>query len=216
MKTITLLLTFSLVLTSTLFAQTNNNEAKKEINKKAMKMARKEAKRLLKEGWNVAPGSLPLEKLLEQSYLKAEIKNDKGTVKYLFSDGNGVAETKINAENQALEFATYSLASQIETNIGALTKMGLANEQLSNSEAASITKVMTNSTKIIAQKLGYIEPVFKIYRVVPGNKNNTEVQMRVFYEVEQSMRIAKQFLKEELKDELKIQEKQLDKLMGID
>ena len=50
MKTITLLLTFSLVLTSTLFAQTNNNEAKKEINKKAMKMARKEAKRLLKEG----------------------------------------------------------------------------------------------------------------------------------------------------------------------
>ena len=216
MKTITLLLTFSLVLTSTLFAQTNNNEAKKEINKKAMKMARKEAKRLLKEGWNVAPGSLPLEKLLEQSYLKAEIKNDKGTVKYLFSDGNGVAETKINAENQALEFATYSLASQIETNIGALTKMGLANQQLSNSESASITKVITNSAKVIAQKLGYIEPVFKIYRVVPGNKNNTEVQMRVFYEVEQSMRIAKQFIKEELKEELKIQENQLDKLMGID
>lgn len=216
MKTVTLLLTFSLVLTSVLFSQTSNNDAKKEITKKAIKMARKEAKRLLKEGWNVAPGSLPLEKLLEQSYLKAEIKNDKGTVKYLFSDGNGVAETKINAENQALEFATYSLASQIETNIDALTKMGLSNEQLSNSEAASITKVMTNSTKKIAQKLGYIEPVFKIYRVVPGNKNNTEVQMRVIYEVEQSMRIAKQFLKEQLKDELKIQEKQLDKLMGID
>lgn len=215
MKTITLLLTFSLVLTSSFFGQTTNNDAKKEINKKAIKMARKECRKLLKQGWNVAPGALPMEKLLEQAYLKAELKNDKGTVKYLFSDGNGVAETKINAENQALEFATYSLASQIETNIGALTKMALGNEQLSNSEAASITKVMTNSTKVIAQKLGYMEPVFKIYRVAPGNKDNTEVQMRVFYEVEQSMRIAKQYIREELKEELKIQEKQLDKIMGI-
>lgn len=215
MKTITLLLTFSLVLTSSFFGQTTNNDAKKEINKKAIKMARKECRKLLKQGWNVAPGALPMEKLLEQAYLKAELKNDKGTVKYLFSDGNGVAETKINAENQALEFATYSLASQIETNIGALTKMALGNEQLSNSEAASITKVMTNSTKVIAQKLGYMEPVFKIYRVAPGNKDNTEVQMRVFYEVEQSMRIVKQYIREELKEELKIQEKQLDKIMGI-
>ena len=36
--------------------------SKKELNEKASKAARKEAKRLSKEGWRTAPGSLPLEK----------------------------------------------------------------------------------------------------------------------------------------------------------
>ena len=39
--------------------------SKKELNEKASKAARKEAKRLSKEGWKTAPGALPLEKQLD-------------------------------------------------------------------------------------------------------------------------------------------------------
>jgi hypothetical protein len=215
MKNTALFLFFTLVIFSSFFSQSNNNDAKKEINKKAMKLATKEAKKLRKSGWDVSPGSLPLEKLLEQAYIKAELKTDKGGSKYLNADGNGVGETRTAAEAQALAIAKLALASQVESNIGAIISTAVGNEQLNNNDAASITKVISNSKEIIAQNLGYIEPSFKISRVTPGNKNNTEVSIKIFYEVEQSMKIAKKIIKEELKDKLQMQEQQLDKLMGI-
>jgi CRISPR/Cas system CMR-associated protein Cmr5 small subunit len=75
MKKNVLLLTLSFLFIGVSFSQTNNDDAKKEINKKAMKLARKDAKKYRKAGWDVSPGSLPMEKLLEQAFIKAEIKN---------------------------------------------------------------------------------------------------------------------------------------------
>lgn len=43
--------------------------SKSELNDKASKAARKEAKKLKKEGWQTAPGALPLEKQLDKSYM---------------------------------------------------------------------------------------------------------------------------------------------------
>ena len=43
--------------------------AKKDLKAKVDKNTRKEAKRLKKEGWQVKPGALPLEKQLERAYL---------------------------------------------------------------------------------------------------------------------------------------------------
>lgn len=43
--------------------------SKKALNEKATKEARKEAKKLKKQGWQIAPGALPLEKQLDKSYL---------------------------------------------------------------------------------------------------------------------------------------------------
>ena len=39
------------------------------LNDKATKDARKEAKKLAKQGWQTAPGALPLAKQLDKSYL---------------------------------------------------------------------------------------------------------------------------------------------------
>ena len=39
----------------------NQKAAKKELDSKSSKTARKEAKKLEKEGWKAAPGALPLE-----------------------------------------------------------------------------------------------------------------------------------------------------------
>ena len=43
--------------------------SKSELNEKASKAARKDAKKLTKEGWLTAPGALPLEKQLDKSYM---------------------------------------------------------------------------------------------------------------------------------------------------
>ena len=210
-----LILTFALVLTGLFsFAQKTDKEIKKDISSKSIKLARKEAKKLKKEGWDVVPGSLPLEKVLEKSFIKSEEETAKGGKKYIFADGNAVGETKTAAEIQALTVAKLALASQVESNVNALLSANLANQQLNNEDAASITQTLANSKELISAQLGYVEPAFKIYRI-PANPKNSEVQMRIFYDVEQSLQIAKKVIQKELKDKLKINEEQLNKMMGI-
>jgi hypothetical protein len=211
-----LLLSLSLLIGSTVsYSQKTNKEIEKDINSKSMKLARKEAKKLKEEGWDVAPGALPLEKLLEKSYIKAEQQNDKGNTKFIFADGNGVAQTKTAAEMQALTFAKLALASQIESTVNALVSGNVANQQIDKDDAESITQTIANSKELISAQLGYVEPTFKIYRTPTGNKENVEVQVRLFYDTEQSLQIAKKVIQKELKDKLKVNEDQLNKMMGI-
>jgi hypothetical protein len=210
-----LILTGALVLIGLFtIAQKTDKEIKKDLSSRSMKLARKEAKKLKKEGWDVVPGSLPLDKVLEKSFMKSEEETSKGGKKYIFADGNGLGETKTAAEMQALTVAKLALASQIESNVNALVSANLANQQLNNEDASSITQTLANSKELISAQLGYVEPAFKIYRT-PANPKNSEVQIRIFYDVEQSLQIAKKVIQKELKDKLKVNEDQLNKMMGI-
>ena len=79
MKTLLLFIALSVMASGATFAQSAKELAKErkelmkaskaELNDKATKAARKEAKKLKKEGWTTAPGALPIEKQLDKSYL---------------------------------------------------------------------------------------------------------------------------------------------------
>ena len=62
-------------------------------------------------------------------------------------------------------------------------------------------------------QLGYVNPEFKLYRDLKDKK--VEVQVRLFYDVKQSLEIAKKVIRKELKDKMKLNEQQLDKLVGM-
>jgi hypothetical protein len=215
-RILTSILSISLIMgiQTTVFSQKTEKEIKSEISEKASKNARKEAKKLQSEGWEVAPGSLPLEKIIEKSWTKQLQENDKGQPKYIFTDGNGVANTKSAAEMQALELGKIKLASLIQSKISSLLSASVGNNQINKDDAASITEVIQSSKNIIATELGYIEPAFTVYRT-PKNTKNVEVQVKLFYNVEQSMQIAKKIIQKELKDKLKTNEEQLNKAMGL-
>lgn len=78
MKKILSLMMAAIMVCSVSFAQSTNETIKErkaiaklsysELNKKASKVARKEAKKYAKDGWQVAPGQLPLEKQLDKAY----------------------------------------------------------------------------------------------------------------------------------------------------
>jgi hypothetical protein len=59
--------------------------------------------------------------------------------------------------------------------------------------------------------MGYVNPNFKLYRDLKDQK--IEVQVRIFYEVKQSVAIAKKAIRKELKDKLKKTDEQVDKLL---
>jgi len=166
-----------------------------------------------KEGWYVAPGSIPLSEVLENALMKQVIVDDSGSVKYIYADGNAVAETKSAAEMQAIELGKLQLAGLIQTNISSLVSANIGNSQLSTQEAASVTEVVQSAKNIIAVELGYIDPTLKIFKKV--GKDKVEVQVRLFYETRQSLVIAKKAVRKELKGKLKLNEEKLDKIIGI-
>jgi len=59
------------------YAQQTEKELKSDIKQKAIKEARREAKRMGKDGWYVAPGSLPLDKLIENAWMKQYMHEEK-------------------------------------------------------------------------------------------------------------------------------------------
>lgn len=193
------------------FSQMTDKEMKKELKNKAIKEAKKEAKSLKKQGWMTMPGELPMEKMIENSWMKKVTEDENGNAKYITADGNGVAQTKTVAEAQAIEFAKLQLAGTIETKIASIINGNIANEQLSTEDAASVTQIVQSSKNIIAQELGYVNPAFKLYREL--DNKNIEVQIRIFYDTRQSLVIAKKAIKRDLKERLKKTDEEVDKLL---
>lgn len=209
-KTLTLVIC-AFFTASLIVAQTTEKEIKKELKDKAIKEAKQEAKSLKKEGWKTMPGELPMEKMIENAWMKQVAKDDEGNPAYIKADGNAIAESKTVAEAQALEFAKLQLAGTIETKVASIVNGNLANQQLSTEDAASITELVQSSKSVIAQELGLIDPAFKLYRDLKDQK--IEVQTRIFYETKQSLAVAKKAIRRDLKEKLNKTDEEVDKLL---
>jgi hypothetical protein len=209
-RTLVILIT-AVFATAVMFAQQTDKELKKELKDEAIKQAKKEAKSLSKAGWKTMPGEIPMEKMIENAWMKKVAEDENGNPKYLTADGNGVAESKTVAEAQSIEFAKLQLAGTIETKVASIVNGNIANEQLSTEDAASVTQIVQSSKNIIVQELGYIDPAFKLYRDLKDQK--IEVQVRIFYEASQSLAIAKKAIKRDLKEKLQKTDEEVEKLL---
>ena len=187
-------------------------QSKKELEQKATKAARKEAKKLTKEGWKVAPGALPLEKQLDKSYLMQYQYDADGFPQYIMAEAMSTGGNYDAAKMQALELAKQNLAGQIQTEITALIENTVANEQMDQSDAVSITRSVMASKNLISQSIGRVVPVVETYRVVNGN--NREVLVRIAYSMDAAKAAAKKAIKEELEQKGDELHSKLDQLLG--
>ncbi len=186
--------------------------SKKELNEKASKAARKEAKRLTKEGWRTAPGALPLEKQLDKSYLMQSQYDSDGFPAFIMAEAMSTGGNYDAAKMQALELAKQNLAGQIQTEVTALIESTVANEQMVQSDATSITRSVMASKNLISQSIGRVVPVAEAYRVVNGN--NREVLVRIAYSQAMAKAAAKRAIKQELEQRGDSLHNQLDNLLG--
>ena len=186
--------------------------SKAELNAKATKAAQKEAKKLKKEGWQTAPGALPLEKQLDKSYLMQMEYDSSMYPKYLMGEAMSIGENYDAAKMQALELAKQNLAGQIQTEVTALIENTIANKQLSQEQAASVTQSIMASKNLISQSIGRIIPVMEVYRTL-SNKNK-EVLVRIAYNSNMAKEAAKKIVREDLEKKGDKLHKDLDKLLG--
>lgn len=186
--------------------------SKKELNDKASKAARKEAKRLSKEGWKTAPGALPIEKQLDRSYMMQMEYDQDGFPKYIMAEAMSTGGNYDAAKMQSLELAKQNLAGQIQTEVTALIENTVANEQMDQGEAASITRSVAASKNLISQSIGRVVPVVETYRAVNGN--NREVLVRIAYSMDMAKAAAKRAVKKELEERGDSLHNKLDQLLG--
>ncbi len=187
--------------------------AKKGLKAKVDKNIRKEAKRLKKEGWQVKPGALPLEKQLERSYLMQYEFDANLFPKYIMGEASSVGENYDAAKVAANSLAVTNLAGNIQTEVTALLENTVANKQLSPEEAASISETVMSSKNLISQSIGRTVPVMECFRI--NSKKNHEVLVRIAYNSEMAKEAAKKAVREELEKKGQNLHEQLDKALGL-
>lgn len=188
--------------------------AEKELKSRVMRKAKKEARQLTREGYDVAPGALPIARQVESSWIRSiEMDAETGYPKYITANGNAVGESITAAKLQANEIAKFELAGTISTNVAALIEGNIANAQLSTQEAASVTEIAGAIKNLVVQEIGRVLPLLEIYR--PVGKNNVEVNIRIGYNSEMAIEAGKKVLRRELTDKTKILHEKLDKLLDF-
>lgn len=222
MKKLFLFIALSLMTSFVAYAQTAKELAKErkqltkvskeELNDKATRAARKEAKKLKKEGWTTAPGALPMEKQLDKSYLMQYEYDEEMFPKYIMGEAMSIGNNYDAAKMQALELAKQNLAGQIQTEVTALIENTVANEQMEAEQAASITRSVMASKNLISQSIGRVVPVIEVYRTL-SNKNK-EVLVRIAYNSNMAKKAAKKAIKEDLEKRGDNLHNKLDELLG--
>ena len=182
--------------------------AQTELNAKASKTARREAKTLAKQGWAVAPGQLPLDKQFDRSYKMYYEFEESGLPKWIIGDAMSPGATYDAAKMQALELAKTNIAGMIQTEVTSLIESTVGNEQISQVDATSIAKTVSASKNLIMQRLGHIITVVECYRKLPNN--GVEVRLSLAYNAKLAIEDAKEIVKQQLEEKGEDLHRQLD------
>lgn len=168
-----------------------------ELKDEASRLAQKEAKRLIKEDWQVSPGALPLERQLDRSYMYQEDFDDEMNPRYFIGEGRSVAENFSAAHIQAQELARLDIAGKmIGSEATALVDNLVANKMLAADQAASVTTTMMENKTVYSQKLGRLQVVFEVNRTLKNN--NKEVMVRLVTKADGIREMAKEAVRAEL------------------
>ena len=187
--------------------------SKTELNKRASKAARTAAKTYAKQKWTVTIGALPLEKQLDKAYNMQYQFETAELPMYVMGEATAIGQNYDAAKMQALELAKINLAGQIQTEITALIESNVANEQISSTDAASISKSVMSSKSLISQTLGRIIPVVECYRDTKDGKK--EVRMQVAYSYKAAADAARSVVKADLEKSGQNLSKQVDQILGF-
>lgn len=208
-----LVVLFSSAPTTAVSAQTaeERKDALKVAKKRAVRIARKEARRYRKDGYSNIVGDPPMEKQLEESFALNYIVNDNGQKKYFLTTQEAKAETFAAAKQQVYQLCIADIASQIGSEIVGKVKSNVANAE-SLDDAASVTEVIGAYQNRVAARLGRTEPI-----VVMKKKDGkyTALVMTMKYDIASAEEIIKNDLRTELRKKVEMQQDDIDKLLDF-
>lgn len=165
----------------------------KAVDAKVTKTAKKEAKRLAKEGWKPAPGGLPLENQLDKLYRKRYETTENNNPRYLFGDAQVSSSDYTLAQKQALEYARQRLISQLIAETKALIQTA-TNNISTEQESKALRDYADEFATKMSQKLYRLPIEMEAVRETGGKK---EIQMVVSCPTNQVMKMLLESVEEE-------------------
>lgn len=207
---ITLAALLAIFMINTTSAQPTTKEVKQALKLKVPSEVKKQAKTYDKEGYYVAIGAPTLERQLTLAWMKEMETDEAGFEKYITGNGQSVGETQIAAKLQATEAAKLDLAGKLSSNIAALIENNFANAQLNTQEATSVTQTIAAAKNLIVREIGLTTTLVELYKDID---KNIEANVRLAYDRETAMNLAKTVVREQLENETKLLQDKLDQLM---
>lgn len=184
----------------------------KSIHEKAVKEARKEAKKLEKQGYKVPAGKLPLAKQLEDSWqAQYEIDGD-GTPYYYIATATTIGSNYSAANMQATNTAKLDIAGQIQTQIASLVEAKIANNEISAADATSINSFLSASKSVINNTLGRVIKFVEIFRTLENG--NVEAMVTLGYSTDIANKEAIRAMQKSLDNDADELMKKLDVLIA--
>ena len=160
----------------------------KEIKEKAIKDARKEARKLEKQGYRVPVGEIPLAKQLEKAWQAQYEIDGEGTPYYYMATARTVASNYTAAALQATNTAKLDIAGQIQTQISVLIEQKVANNEITSDNAAAMNSFVSASKSTINNTLGRVLKFIEIYKTLENG--NIQAQVTLGYNTEIATREA--------------------------
>ena len=159
------------------------------------------------QGWTVAPGNLSMAEQITRSKTFINALNDNGEPKYVTGEAIAVAQTYKAAMQSALSGVKLNAASQINSEMHALTAADLANVEEANKEAISIDKVVTAARDKVAATLSRGINLVTMHRELKNG--NIELRLVYAYDFDRMMDNAKKATRQALQEEIDQLKKQL-------
>lgn len=172
MKLIHLMLTVVLFIAFT----ANVNAQTRELSKDEKKELENEVKESLKnlDGWLVKPGALSLQAQQRRSSQVQLFEDDK----WLVGSASSVGSVYDAARLQAMTLAKSEVAGQMETQISELIDAKVANKELGQGTAESVTEIAMKSKAItVDKKVKRPRVLMECYKNLPNG--NVEVLIRL-------------------------------------
>lgn len=195
-KVLLLMLAFVMV-SPIMYAQKTDKELKKELKAKADKDSQKTAKDLIKNGWKVMPGKLPLEKQIQESRYAEIDETETGEKRFFVGTHQAIGGNYSAAKQIADSRAHAELAQSVYSVIAKKIEDQVASTDYGDGDLETIDEFVTANKTIISAQLSGITPVLEIYREAP--KSKYEVMVAVKIDAEKALKMAKQGLHKALK-----------------
>jgi len=184
------------------------------LEKDALKQAQEEAKEYRADGFRTFIGGLPLDKQIENAWLKVVDIDEAGTPEYIVANARVIGGNASAAKIQALHQAKVALAGLISSNIASLIESSSANDELSQREAVSLNKALQSSKELMATELGRVVNEVEVYRELPNR--NVEVMVCLSYSARLALEIANRALKQKLEGESAALQSKLNEMIKAD
>lgn len=180
-----------------------------DLQKMVARRATKEVRKLKKQDYFVEPMALPMDAQLAKVYAYESAMNADGLPLYFLERASTKTRSKSAGKQHAIEVAKIFLAGRFASRIAGLAITDLSNNELSQEEAKSISKVVSTYDNWIAKKLGPVIPLAVLYR--EEENGILEVNVTVAYNIEANLENLREQTLSQLEKDTQIARERLEK-----